>query len=661
MIRPTDSLLLSYTKLKTRKIRLTITVIISALLFACLVFIAITSTGAIHSLQSFGEEGYGGRYLVQAFPLSYNNNPQSMQQAVDKLKPTQDDLVRQKKALAKKLDLQYDETTDQTLPLLGYKDPGGQMQYYLNYGGSKVAQQYVQQLNAAIPGTSYEAFKATAERAGATKTYQGGGSGMSGGGQPPYVGVLTNGKEDLEKIRNPKTAGPSSWTGVQTITTLGWKTIDNALLSPFVLPGQNLATGKDGSVPVVAPMSAAEEILGLQPLPQTAPPAAKLKRLTEVRQSIAGKTAQLCYRNSVSSNLLSQALQQDTEIAANKNSKDYTPPALIYQIPTDACTAISIKSDKRSAEEKKQAENQQAFDKEFGQETEQSQGIVTVRIVGLSPDVNFGSSSLSATSILTSLFSSSLGTGWTSPADTTGNPLVSAIQSGGGISANPQGSYYAEFGTLKAMKQFIENQTCKSAATIPTPGGTIVTGTGPESNNYVEACSNQHRPFSVTTYGNSAGAIEEFRSSIWRVARFLILAVVLIAALIMMGNVGKIIADSRRETAVFRALGAKRSDIAQIYLGYTTLLSLLVAGCAFVFGGIGAYFINQRYSGNLSVTAVITYGAQDVHKRFTLFGLDIRLLGAVLGLVILAGLLSASIPLLTNMRRNPIRDMRNDT
>ncbi|HEU4914923.1 MAG TPA: ABC transporter permease [Candidatus Saccharimonadales bacterium] len=661
MIRLNDSLLLSYTKLKTRKIRLAVTVVISALLFACLVFLAIVSSGAVNSLKDFGQEGYGSRFLVQASPLSYDNTDEAVQLLTAKLKPIYEDTIRQKKALAKSLGLTYDAATDQSLPLTTYKDSVEKTSFYPNYA-SRIALDSLEEINASIPRTTYKDFRTIAAQAGAIKTFRGSSNNdVARGVQSPYVGMLEHGKENLDELRSPKNnSGKTSVSGAQAITTAGWKTLDDELLKPFVLPGQNLKTGADGSVPVIAPTSAAEEILGLRPLPQTASPAEKIQRLSYMRQKISGKNIQLCYRNNVSSSLLSQAIQQELEIAANKNKAGYTPPALIYQVPDRGCAAIQIKSDTRTAEEKKQAEDQQAFDRRFGQETEQSQGILTLRIVGLNPDTNLGSSNLEATSILTSLFVSSLGTGWNSPSSVANNPLVAVVQTGSTVPSSQRSVYYAEFKSLQAMQHFIDRQTCKNTSTPQAQGTPIVQADNTASSNIKECIAGQHA-FNVTSYGNSAGAVEEFRSSIWKVARFVILGVIIIATLIMMGNVGKIIADSRRETAVFRALGAKRSDIAQIYIGYTFFLSILVAALSFVIGSIGAYLVDRFISEDLSATAVITYNAQDIHRQFTLIGFDGRLLAAILGLIILAGLLSTAAPLLTNTRRNPINDMRNDT
>ena len=78
----------------------------------------------------------------------------------------------------------------------------------------------------------------------------------------------------------------------------------------------------------------------------------------------------MCYRNSASLELIQQTLQQNKEIAANQNNKDYKKPSLLYGLPNPTtCENTPVISDKRTIEEKKQATNQGLFDARFGKET----------------------------------------------------------------------------------------------------------------------------------------------------------------------------------------------------------------------------------------------------------------------------------------------------
>lgn len=663
MINPIDGFRLARTKLRTRRIRLATTVIISSLLFAVLAFLGALTEGVVRSLNSFSKEGYGQRYFVQASPVMYSGVLGEDASIIDSLRPVQRDLIAQKKTTAKKLNITYDENTDQTLPLQISKGMNGATDTYLNFM-SKVVIDLMNARNRDIPGSDYESFAKVAKTAGSVATYQStagisrqmGAPGTASG----TLTVLIAGKE-TPALRADNI---NAINGINSITQTGWRGADEALIQPFILPGQTMAVKADGSIPVVAPYGAAEEILGLKPLPQTASTEQKLSRLVEVRKGIAGHTAQICFRNGTSADLFAQAIQQQKEIEANKSNKEYVKPSLIYQVPDKACGEVTIKSDTRNAEEKKQAATQRTFDTQFGNYTEPTQGIVNIRIIGISREMNTDYS-LSASSILTSLLGSSMGDGWVSPLKAlSDNPITKKAQ-GGSVNELPRGSvqYYAEFQSLANAKAFIAQQTCDEAITVNTGGGNVmvVTKNGPPTADLAAACANSGKPFTVSPYGNSAGAVEEFRKAIWKFARIAILIIIGIASLVMMGNVGKIIADGRRETAVFRSLGAKRFDISQIYLTYTVLLCALITLCAVTIGSVAAYLLSAHYSPNLSVSAVIIYNAQDIHTQFVLYGLNPMYIAAIAGIVLVAGLISSGIPLLTNMRRNPIRDMRDDS
>ena len=419
-----------------------------------------------------------------------------------------------------------------------------------------------------------------------------------------------------------------------------------------------LEHSSDGSIPIIAPMSAAEEILGLKSLTDTASPKEKLARLDEVRTKIVNKTAEICYRNARSSELLTKADQQEKEILANKNKKDYEAPHLQYAIPK-ACGAVTVSKDTRTADEKKMDSNQEQFDKTFNPDYEPRQGIIKVRIVGLSPDMSglYGGS-FSVSTILTVLLQSSLGTGWFSPSTSANsNDLLKTVM-GGEVTNLPiyQQTYFAEFNSVDNAKKFIDDQTCK--ASFVTPSGSAISTAGAPGAG--EDCSKTGKVFSLSPYGSSAGALSDFKKQASKVFNIATIVVVIIASLVMAGNIGKIIADSRRETAVFRALGAKRFDITQIYLSYTFMVCLLVALFALLLGLFGAYYIDSKYGPGLSVDAVLAYNASNIYKSFNLIGVRLDYIFKLVAVILLTGLVSACLPLLSNMRRNPIKDMRDE-
>src|SRR5690348_10759808 len=97
MIRIHDATMLALTKLRTRKVRLIITILISGLLFSGLAGASYVIRGMIASASSFNKEGLGNRYIVQANTqpsVNFFTNPDVINRAID----LQKDLVARKKA-----------------------------------------------------------------------------------------------------------------------------------------------------------------------------------------------------------------------------------------------------------------------------------------------------------------------------------------------------------------------------------------------------------------------------------------------------------------------------------------------------------------------------------------------------------------------------------
>lgn len=663
MIRFADALRLARTKLKLRRVRLIVTVVISALLFSVLAGAAVLIQGTTTSLETFAKEGYGNRFFVQGSPQTDLTSAEVTAAVIEELKPQQAALVAQKKALARTLQLTYDEATDAALPLTAQPateggTPGG---FSLNSENPLVQAALAARATAAK--VSFEEFSSAAQGAGAIKTFRGTTSSTNRGAT---LAIVKEGRE----VTSATATGESR--GLRTLVDNGLSLRDATLLTPFVLKGQDLAVGADGSIPLIAPFSAAEEMLGLKPLSTTASPEAKIQRIAKVRKGIAGTTAQLCYRNEASTALLHRAEAVMKEWAAAKGKPDAVEPPLQYALPTTPCAIPTISKDARSAEDKAVASKQETFDRTFGLVSDPVQGTVTVRIVGLSPDADLTAQSMSLTSILSGLLSSNTGAGWISPLEAGANPTVQAIFGGAADTLSlARQVYYAEFPDVVAMRAFTAAQSCANPAdagldpgvgtgladsaesAITDPAGTLAAGSDP-------TCVAGGKGFFVTPYGNSAGAIDDFTKGANTFLRWFVLAVLVLAALVMAGNIGKIIADSRRETAVFRSLGAQRLHIVQIYVTYVAIICALVAGLAITAGAGAAYALSQAQSAELSAIAVQAFNARNVHQSFSLFALNPQHLITLAGCVLGAGLLSAALPLLTNMRRNPITDMRDD-
>jgi ABC-type lipoprotein release transport system permease subunit len=161
-------------------------------------------------------------------------------------------------------------------------------------------------------------------------------------------------------------------------------------------------------------------------------------------------------------------------------------------------------------------------------------------------------------------------------------------------------------------------------------------------------------------YGNPLAALADAWGPISKTLGIGLLIIIGICSFVMMGTIGKVIADSRKETSVFRAVGAKRMDIAQIYLLYTAILGTLSFGLAVLLGGAVALWFEATYSGTVSADAVLAFNTHDLHKTFHLIGFAPLDMAAIYLLALGVSLLGALLPLLTNVSRNPVKDMRAD-
>ncbi len=643
MIKLRDASMLALTKLRTRKVRLIITVVISGLLFGGLAGASMVARGVMSSIDSFSKEGLGERFIAQGY-MQKDYDFMNKEIVLERAEAIHKEIVERKKVEAKRLGITYDPISDPS-PIQEYDVPGGK-QRSLNTdhpAGRQAAQEY-QEAHFTAP---------LAEMKRVTTPYQP--TAIYESAQVPYMlggatlQVLKDGKESFGSEGGKMESGGSP-NSINSFVT-SWSSMSSALLDPFMLEGQDLQVDKDGSIPIVVPNSAAEQLLKLSPLPQSASSDDKLARIKEIRAKAPSITFEVCYRNASSATLVNNAITTAQEIERNKNKKDYQKPSLIYGVPSEPCGEVPIVHDKRTKNEKALADKQRQFDELFGAKPPE-QSAIKFHVVGISPDFDFSAPAFGVGQIIRSLVSSSLGAVWYMPAEqVANNPTVEKIFNS--KETNPLGTFtaqYAEFSTAAQARSFIEQENCE--IDYSKLSGSV----SPQA-----LCQEQGNPFSLTAYGSNSLALESARRDFGKFFGLAALAVSIVAAIIMMGTVGRTIADSRRETAVFRAIGAKRFDITQIYLVYTVCLSLLIALFASLAGLILALFIHRRMADEVTVQALVAYSAKDLDKTFDLYGLYLPDLLLLVGLAVAAGLVSSIIPLIRNSRRNPIRDMRDDT
>jgi len=642
MIRLHEASLLAFTKLKTRKVRLFVIILISCLLFGLLVALSLVVRGGLASVESFGDEGFGKRYISGASSVVTDPGElMSNQDIIDRSKELYDDLVKRKTAEAKKVGIEYDPKNE-PLPYDEFDNGDGTKSKNINQ--SPLALQATREYLEENPYPGLPELRAIADGYDPLAFYE-----MQPidrySGEGFALKVLIDGKEEF----TPSSAMPEYRDrGLESFPDM-WNIMSKDLLEPFVMEGSNLEIGEDGSIPVLAPYSAAEQILGLSPLPSGASAEQKLERIKKLRNEVGDKTFSICYRNAASNALVDQALSVQDEIERGKDDENYIKPSYITDVPSKPCGATRVSEDTRSELEKTEQKKYEDFEIKFGAQKPRAIR-ADMRIVGVVPDydMNFGSE---AADILSMVLISGIGTGWYTPYEATeSSELVGKVFPESSSSTTAFESQFVEFASAADSQRFIEEQTCS-----------FDESSFQMADDPFKKCKEEGKLFTVYPFGSNSLAITEIKNSFNQFFQFAILGVAGLAALIMTAAVGRVIADSRRETAVFRAIGAKRIDIAQIYIMYTVFVSLVILVISALVGAALALYIDATMHESLSLQAVVVFNSSDLTREFRLLGIELRDAVMIAAAVIVAGLASALIPLLTNVRRNPIRDMRDDT
>jgi hypothetical protein len=648
MIRLTDTALLAFTKLRARKIRTIITVLLASLLFGVLVTVSLVATGAFQSLDAFRADGLTSRYIVGVTPPYTGDSARDARSdpaLIAEAKKRYEEIVAEKTAEAKRLGLfytqaadlpPYTESLDGRTAMLSIRDANSIAQAVL-------AEHFRNQ--AVLDDTKLEA---TAKQYNALKMFY-------------SMHYTVRSGSTLEAYQDGKEIFYDKSDEVETNTSYRHSLVDgnNMVLSPsdiaapFMLPDNAGWRPDDASLPIILPQNNVEQLLGLSALPDTASAQEKLDHLTKVREGATELVFKACYRNDASNSLIQRTIAVEKETKAHAGDKEYLKPAVIYELPDPTtCENPQVVVDTRTAQEKQHDENQRVFDEKFYGSTQPISYFVTFKVVGISPAQPF------ITSDMIEKQSESLGDIVNELLTTSGVGQVIPLEL---YEQLPDKDRHAElftytplfvFGNEDNKQRFIEFATAEDAQNFIDEQGctTQVDST----------CKPEGRLYQARlTFSNSA-AIEDIRVKTVQWSVYAMFGVVVMAAAIMWITIGRTIADGRRETAVFRAIGFKRIDIASVYVLYTVILSMLVVVFAIGIGVVAAYFVDRSFADGLTAQAQYSFGGLDMSKKVSLMGFDWQQLGLILLACFVTGMLSMIVPLLRNVRRSPIRDIREE-
>ena len=633
-MHPADIFILAHTKLRSRPVRTWLTIGLAGLLFGVIIAVIIIMQGIFTSVNQYSTVGLNNRTLIGVAYSPQSSSFDEYNHLSDPAFVTEVELaykaeLAQKQTIAKKYSVNYDPTTSNPSPI-GI-DPITKQKVITNDGASShVVQQLAQkrrdQLGKPFSISEYlKPYKSAVLRG-------------SLGAVQPASGALTymkNGQENQQVSSSLAQEFMISNGSGASLTLL-----DASVSKPFIST-VDFDTAK-AEIPVIIPFSNAEKLLGLEKLTKNAPLTERNERLAYVQQHIGDITASFCYRNEASRALLGQAVAQ--QAALQHANTGGIGPSLLYNAPNATnCSAITVSSDTRSEAEKQADNNKVLFEKETGAWPGlPEQKKVTVRGVGVSGDAEIGSATLSIGMLTNNLLNASLGYGvWAVPQDLfdklpeSARPaaLFNTANNRQGFNATHP-SYLVEFTNKTEARALLE----RTGAFAGVPSGDV----------------------SAYPFGSGTLFVDELRTKAEQVLLWAIGLVGIIAALVLWGMIGRIIADSRRESAVFRAIGAQRMDIAGIYGSYALLLSLRVACSALILGTVIALIVDVAFSTQATTSAQLAYAAVTTNIHFHFFDFSSWYIPLLIGVIILVGMVASILPITLGVRRNPIQDMRED-
>jgi hypothetical protein len=560
----------------------------------------------------------------------------------------QDTYIAEQKVIYEKNKLPFDKTT--VTPILkaspfGEKDKTGAPLQIINRE-SPVYQEYLVQRKVDYAKTATNKLsdlKKLAAPYGALAYYHNQNVAL------PSATYLEGGQE---KIGEKQIERPSSYEEYQTsnIKNSTYLFADETLIQRFIYPENDRRKQNKDAIPVVLTTQEIAKMFGKELKISERPSSAadQVAWVQDMQKKANGHTYKVCYRSPAEAALIQKTMQMNTEMAEKRNDKNYTAPSLQYNLPTTPCGELTVKKDTRSNLEKQLLAKDETLQKELDTYQPVEHHLLKFQIVGAFTGSAFGVQPQNATAYISYLLGPQYMQGSFIPLPLY-NALPEAAQYKNLLDDKSEYSMDMQafedagikntivaFPTLNAARDFIKREGCEV--------------TNPD-------CK---KSFILGTYGSSYLAIDEISTFITKIAPIALLIVMAIATIIIWITMARVIIDSRRETAVFRALGAKRRDIASIYLLYSLLVALLIVVFMLVLGFIIATLVEALYSAEATNLAKVAYGVFDKLEPFHFMAINLPFLAALSGCIFAMSLLAVIFPLWRNVRRSPIRDMRDE-
>jgi hypothetical protein len=621
-------------------------------MFSALIACIIIFTAAEKSASTFVKAAGNDKYLVQAspnIPVAVRDAPSPLStKDVDQIKAFEKkyyDAIRQKYI---NTGISYDSSSEVSILKpnpFRTDDSSEDGRWAINYASPATSAWLTEKLSAyakTAPNT-YDKLKVLGATYGATGYYA-----QTSASLPtlPQSRLIVNGKEDFSS-NTMKSSDPTPYGYlINAAYNSNYQFRDDTLVHRYLLT--NDVESLKG-VPVIITAQEAASLFGKAAGIESEPKTESNKRrwLKNIQEKLNGYTYQACTRNSTEQEMLAKIQHDYNDIENNKDSRDYREPSLQFQLPSAACGDITIKKDMRTQSEKKAQNNIDETQTKLGLYVPPEHYLTTFQIVGIVNAQPFSEYSTSVESYIKNLLS---------PQDNSFSAIIplqlyeqlpDTLKFAPQIATQVDLTQYTldnttfvsrvlEFASIDKARDFLSRETCPS---------------------HDLGCT---KSFYVDPYGSNYLILDEIGKLFRQILTIALPILIGMALIIMWFTISRIMAENRKETAVYRAMGAKRVDIATIYTLYTVLIAARISAISFILGIGIAYAIDRIYGSQLTDITLSAFGIITDHTRFSLFDLSSPLLLGVLGLIFAASIVASVQPLIRNVMRSPIRDMREE-
>lgn len=160
--------------------------------------------------------------------------------------------------------------------------------------------------------------------------------------------------------------------------------------------------------------------------------------------------------------------------------------------------------------------------------------------------------------------------------------------------------------------------------------------------------------------GNPLVEFDEEAKSIWSFLKWVVGLFFVVTAIFLFFTTSKVVGDSRKETGVFRAMGARRADIAKIYFIYTVIITSFSYLLAMIIAAVLMLIVTASQGASMSRLLTDITGSYGSPVSVVFIGFNFLHLIGIWLLSVLVGIVGGIVPILRNVFIDPIKAMRFD-